>query len=128
LFSYLYFLFLVRPEIIVKTENIFDFNRKSSFSFRKLFLFLNFVNHFSSLSFSFSNRETTTESPFDHCQATPDDHWTTIGQPLDHHLANTVPLPDHLWAIPDHCRTTTETSLDHQQVFARPLPEVKLLG
>jgi hypothetical protein len=46
-------------KIIIKPKSYFRFDLKSSFSFRKWFLFLNFVNHFIfNLTFSFSNHRT----------------------------------------------------------------------
>jgi hypothetical protein len=48
-----YFLVFGATENDVQIENIFVLTRKAYLIFRKLFLFLNIVNHFLSLSFSF---------------------------------------------------------------------------
>jgi hypothetical protein len=76
--------------------------KKMFFSFGKGIQFLNFVNHFSRLSFSFSNCQTITESL------------------LDHHRVTTRPSLKHPKPLLSHSQTTTESPLDHYQTTTRP--------
>jgi len=71
--------------------------------FGKWIQFLNFINHFLRLSFSFSN-----------CQ-------TTTGSLLNHHQASTGQLSDHHRAIPEPPQATLDhwATLDHNHQMPR---------
>jgi len=115
----------VWPKIIVKPE-ILSILTESLFSFVKWFPFLNLVNHFLSLSFSFSNYRATPGQPLNHPRTTLYHHWTTAKLVLGHRWTTSEPpqiTPNHHRASLDYHRAT---SGQHRQPLIHPWITVKL--
>jgi hypothetical protein len=124
-----------------QSKNIFNLTKKKFFSFEQWFLFLNFVNHFSSLTFSYLNHRTTgrpsldphrafaetwSEHRRDPVQTSTRTNQDVIGTHSGFHQAIVGTQPGLNRAIvgtwPGLHQATLGTSLGHCQKFTRPLP------